>query len=153
MMAYNLLKFVHVVLAITAVGTNITYAVWLSRAGREARHLEFALKGIKALDDRLANPAYGLLFLTGLGLLYLGRIPWTTPWTLTAIVLFAVVIGLAARGFTPLLRRQIEALGADGPESPAFQALAAKSQRVGILLLVVVLVIVFLMVTKPRLWA
>ncbi len=153
MSPYNLLKFVHVVLAIIAVGTNVTYALWLSRAGREPRHLEFALKGIKVLDDRLANPAYGLLFVTGLGLLFLGRLRWTTPWVLTAIVLYLIVIGLGARGFTPLLRRQIEALGADGPESPAFQALAAKSQRVGILLLIVVLVIVFFMVTKPRLWA
>ncbi len=152
MSPYNLLKFVHVVLAITAVGTNITYALWLPRAAREPRHLEFALRGIKVLDDRLANPAYGLLFLTGLGLLYLGRLRWTTPWILTAIVLYVIVVGLAARGFTPLLRRQIEVLGADGPESPAFQALAAKSQRVGIFLTVVVLLIVFLMVTKPRLW-
>jgi len=150
--AYLLLKYVHVVLGFVAVGTNVTYAVWLSRAGREPGHLEFALRGIKLLDDRVANPAYGFLFLTGLGLLFLGRIRWTTPWVLTAIVLYVIVLGLGARGFTPLLRRQIEVLGTGGPQSPEYRALAAKSQRVGIVLIIVVLLIVFLMVSKPALW-
>jgi uncharacterized membrane protein len=152
MSPYNLLKYVHVVLAIIAVGTNVTYAVWLSRARREPGHLEFALKGIKLLDDRLANPAYGLLFVTGLGLLFIGRLRWTTPWVLTAIVFYLIVIGLGARGFTPLLRRQIETLGVGGPQSPEYQVVASKSLRIGILLIIVVLVIAFLMVTKPQLW-
>ncbi len=152
MSPYNLLKYVHVVLAIIAIGTNVTYSVWLSRARREPGHLEFALKGIKVLDDRLANPAYGLLFVTGLGLLFIGTLRWTTPWVLTAIVLYLIVIGLGARGFTPLLRRQIEALGVGGPQSPEYQAVASKSLRIGILLIIVVLVIAFLMVTKPQLW-
>ena len=64
-----MLKFLHVLLAIAAVGTNLTYGIWLSRAAREPRHLEFALKGIMVLDDRFANPAYSPLFLTGVAMI------------------------------------------------------------------------------------
>ncbi len=152
MTAYTVIKFVHVVLAIPAVGANITYAVWLQRAAREPRHLDFALKGVKALDDRIANPAYGFLLITGLALLVLGRVRWTTPWVLSAIALYVIVVGLALFRYTPLLSRQIATLGRSGAQSAEFQALAAQNRTVGILLAVLVLLIVFLMVTKPSLW-
>src|SRR2546428_3898523 len=64
---YLLLKYIHVLLGITAVGTNITYAVWDTRGAREKEHLCFAPRGVSFLDPRVANPAYGLLLLTGLG--------------------------------------------------------------------------------------
>src|SRR3989441_11009182 len=70
---YSLLKFVHVLLAITAVGSNITYAAWNARAAREPQHLAFVLKGIQFLDNRVANPAYGLLLVTGLMLVAVGN--------------------------------------------------------------------------------
>ncbi len=56
MSLFTLLKFLHVLLAITAVGANVTYGVWLSRAARDVRHLPFALRGVKMLDERLAKP-------------------------------------------------------------------------------------------------
>ena len=52
---YSLLKFVHVLLAITAVGSNITYAAWNIRGAMEPQHLSFALRGVKFLDN--LNPA------------------------------------------------------------------------------------------------
>ena len=57
MNAYLILKWVHMLMAIAALGTNLTYGVWLTRAARESQHLGFALRGIKILDDRIANPA------------------------------------------------------------------------------------------------
>ncbi len=151
-MLYELLKYVHIVLAITAVGANLTYGVWLSRAAAQPRHWEFALRGVKLLDDRMANPAYGFLFVTGAAMVVVGRIPWTTPWLLTAIVLYVGMLLIALLGYTPLLRRQIAVLLASGPESAEFRALAGPSLRYGIVLAVAVLVIAFLMVTKPELW-
>jgi uncharacterized membrane protein len=153
MSAYTLLKFIHVLLAITAVGANITYGVWMSRAARDPRYLPFTLSGLKALDDRIANPAYLLLLLTGLGMVHLGPYAWSTPWLLTSLVLYAVVAVLALLGFTPTLRRQIEALEARGPESLEYRALASRAQLVGVVLAALVIVIVFLMVAKPALWS
>lgn len=152
MSIYSILRFVHVVLAIVAVGANITYGIWLSAAARDRTHLAFALRGVKILDDRFANPAYALLLVTGLAMIHFGKLSWTTPWLLVSLVLYVVVVGLGFRGYTPLLKKQIAALEAQGPDSPEFQMLSARATRVGILLAVVVVIIVFLMVTKPALW-
>ena len=152
MSGYLLLKWFHVLMAITAFGANITYGLWLARADREPQHLAFALRGVKALDDRVANPAYGILLLTGIAMVYLGRIPWTTPWLLASLILYVILVVIAAAGYTPTLRRQIVSLDAGGPKSPEYQALAARGMRLGILLAVIVAVIVFMMVTKPTLW-
>lgn len=58
---YELLKYVHVLMAIVTVGFNASYAIWLRRAARAPEHRSFALRGVKLLDDRFANPAYGVL--------------------------------------------------------------------------------------------
>jgi len=152
MTMYDVLKFLHVLLAIAAVGSNLTYGVWIGRATREPRQLAFALKGVKILDDRIANPSYALLFVTGLAMLYVRRIAWTTPWVLAGLILYAVVVVLGLRGYTPVLRRQIAVLESAGPDAPEYQQLARRGLRLGMVMAVLVVVIVFLMVTKPALW-
>ncbi len=42
-MLYLIIKWLHVLLAIVAVGTNITYGVWLARAERSPEVLPFTL--------------------------------------------------------------------------------------------------------------
>jgi uncharacterized membrane protein len=146
---YLILKWLHVLLAIAAVGTNLTYGVWLGRASREAGALPFALRGVKLLDDRIANPSYALLLVTGLALLYVGGWPITTPWILLALVLYAVLLLVGLLGYTPTLREQIRLAEASDPAGPAYQAVARRGTSIGTGLAVVVVVIVFLMVTKP----
>jgi Predicted integral membrane protein (DUF2269) len=70
MNGYLLLKWIHVLMAITAVGTNITHGAWLTRAARGPQYIAFALRGVKTLDDRIAYPAYGALLLTGLATVF-----------------------------------------------------------------------------------
>jgi uncharacterized membrane protein len=149
---YAFLKFVHILLAMIAVGANVTYGIWLSRAARDPRHLPFALRGVQVLDDRVANPAYLLLLITGLAMLHAGRLSWTTPWLLSSLVLYVVMAALGIGGYTRVLRRQIAALEAGGPDSPEFGRLAAAGRRLGMALAALVVVIVYLMVTKPTLW-
>ena len=91
---YEVLKFAHVLLAIVAVGFNATYAVWLARAAREPEHEAFALRGVKLLDDRIANPAYALLLVTGLSMVWVGDLDLAQFWLLTALVLYVVAVGL-----------------------------------------------------------
>ena len=59
----------------------------------------------------------------------------------------AVLLGLLV--YTPTLRNQIRAFEAGGPEAPEFRALSTRGSVVGAVLGVDVVVIVFLMVTKP----
>jgi uncharacterized membrane protein len=147
---YLAIKYVHVLLAITAVGTNITYGAWSARSAREPEHLGFALRGIKFLDDRIANPCYGGLLLTGLILAPVGHIPYTTTWIVIAITLFVLLVIVAAAFYTPTLSKQIKTLEAEGSESPAFQALSRRATMVGIPLGVLAALIVLDMVVKPH---
>ena len=149
---YLILKVVHVFAAIVALGTNVTYGVWITRAKRDPASLPFALRGVKFLDDRIANPCYGLLVLTGFAMAGVSKTPLTTPWILTSIGLVVVVFAVAIFGYTPTLRRQIETLSRTGPGSAEYLTLAASSTRIGAILGVLVISIVILMVVKPALW-
>lgn len=54
--------------------------------GPRERAPRFALRGIKFIDDYIANPCYGLLLVTGLALVFSGKWPWPR-WILTAVAL------------------------------------------------------------------
>jgi uncharacterized membrane protein len=152
-MLYPLLKWLHVLLAITAIGANLTYGIWIARAARQTDALPFTLRGVKLLDDRLANPAYGLLFVTGLLMVIVGDLQLTTPWLLTALILYVMMGLVGFFGYTPTLRGQIRVLESEGFQSPGYQALARRGTILGIVVAVLVIAIVFLMVVKPALWA
>jgi len=147
---YLVLKYVHILAAIVAVGANITYGVWSARIAREPASASFALKGIKFLDDRIANPAYGVLFLTGLILIFAGHFGLQL-WIVVAIVLFIAIAVLGFAIFTPLLRDQLRLVDAGEVASPAFTRLANRSRALGPILGLLVLVILVMMVFKPTL--
>lgn len=149
-MDFQLTKFVHVVLAIIAVGFNASYAIWLARAAKEPQVTQsHVLRTIKFLDDRFANPAYGLLLITGLFMVVNAGIPFSRLWIAGAIGLWLVLVFVGLGVYTPTLRDQIRVLESEGPGSEEYQRLAARGRNVGIVLAIIVLVIVFLMVTKP----
>jgi uncharacterized membrane protein len=136
------------VAAIVAVGTNITYFVWLAVARRDPARGADILRGIKTLDSRLANPAYGVLPLTGILMVLDGHIGFTTFWVLAAIVMYALVGLFAALLFGPSLRRQTE-LAAAGTGAGVYEAAARRTTMTGLLTMVPVAVILYLMVMKP----
>jgi uncharacterized membrane protein len=148
--AFLAVKYIHILLAIVAVGSNMTYGIWIGRAAANPAHLEFALRGIKVIDDRVANPAYGLLLVTGLLMVVIAHDTIAgTFWLETAIGLWLLLVIVGAAAFTPTLRKQIAALAESGPTSPDYQRLASRATVLGILLGVIVIAIVFLMVVKP----
>lgn len=143
-----LLKSLHVLSAIVAVGSNLTYGVWSARGSVDEAHLGFALRGIKFIDDRIANPAYGVLLVTGL-LMAVIYFSITLTWILIGLTGFILVAALAVVVYTPTLTRQIGVLETDGARSPAYNALANRTRAVGMFMGVVVVAIVFVMVFKP----
>ncbi|MDQ3958132.1 MAG: DUF2269 domain-containing protein [Actinomycetota bacterium] len=151
MTLYEFLKFVHVLLAIVAVGFNASYGIWLARAAKEPEHELHVLKGIKVLDDRFANPAYALLLVLGIWMVLIGPWEFTTFWILAALILYAVVALVAATMYSPTLRRQIALLENGGARSAEYAALARRAGVLGGVLGALVVAIVFLMVIKPTL--
>src|SRR5207302_2636535 len=101
-MAFSLLKLLHILFAITAVGSNITYGVWQGLAVNSPEHEAFVLRGVKLLDDRVANPAYGVLLVTGLIMAF-----WhwsiTTHWIVAVSVMYVVLIGVWVACYLSLL--------------------------------------------------
>jgi uncharacterized membrane protein len=147
---YTLVKFFHVTLAIIAVGFNASYGIWIARAQREPQHELHVLKGIKVLDDRFANPAYGLLLLTGLWMVRLGHQSiFHTFWLGTALGIYVATALVAIFVYTPTLKKQIALLETGNGRTPEYEEVSKRGTVVGILLAVFVIAIVFLMVTKP----
>lgn len=146
---YPWLKALHILFAVVAVGFNISYGIWLVRASREPQHIGFALRGIKFMDDRVANPAYIGLLVIGVILVLAGGWGFTTSWVLASLILYGVLIVVGLGLYSPTLSRQIAVYEAEGPEAPEFAALSARGRVLGIILGVLVVVIILLMVTKP----
>jgi uncharacterized membrane protein len=148
---YPWLKIGHILLAIVAVGFNLSYGILIARAARQPEHLGHVLRTVKVLDDRFANPAYGLLLVFGLAMVFIGPYDITDLWILLALGLYVVVIVLGAAFYSPTLRRQIAAVDAHGADSAEFVGLIARGRTLGILTGVIVVVILGLMVLKPTL--
>ena len=145
---YLLLKYIHILSAIVAVGANITYGVWSFLSQREPAHLGFTLKGIRWLDNRIANPAYGVLFLSGVALIIVGRVP-IKLWIIAAVIIFVAIAAIGGAVFTPLVRRQIALVEAGDTSSPEFERLSRRNSLIGPLLGVLVLIVLAMMVFKP----
>jgi uncharacterized membrane protein len=149
MSLFLVLKFVHMLLAIVAVGFNASYGVWLSRAAQNPAAAPMVLRSVKLLDDRFANPSYGLLLLTGLGMVFAAGYPLSTFWIDAAIVLWLIAMIWGAAMYTPALKRQIAALDAGGFDSPDYRQAAQRATMVGMANMLPILLILILMVFKP----
>lgn len=147
-MPFLLLKLIHVVAAIVAVGANVTYAFWLRRAGHDRDQLAWAIRGIQTLDRRLANPAYIVLLITGAWMVLGGAFSFQTGWIIAALVLYVLLVIVGIFVYAPTIQRQLEEAERD-PTSAAYAAIERRSTLLGISTLIAVLAIVVLMVTKP----
>lgn len=78
-----------------------------------------------------------------------GDVSLTQFWLATALGLYVLAVLLGLLVYTPTLRHQIRLLDSEGPSSPAFQALSKRATLIGVALAIDVVIIVFLMVTKP----
>jgi uncharacterized membrane protein len=147
--AYPWLKTLHILFAIVAVGFNISYGIWQARAAREPQHLGHVLRGIKFLDDRVANPAYAGLLVVGILLVLTGPYEFEDLWIAVSIGLYLLMGAVAIVFYSPTLRRQIAAYEAQGPDSAEFVALGNRGRILGAVLGVIVVAIIVLMVVKP----
>ena len=152
-MLFTTLKFVHVVLAIVAIGYNASYGLLIARAragGIDGREMRFALGTVKFMDDYIANPCYALLLVTGGAMVYLSGYPWTLKWIYLSLGLLILAFAIAIVLYSPTLRREIEVLEANGPSDPEFLKLSSRGAALGGVLGVIVIAIVALMVFKPQ---
>jgi uncharacterized membrane protein len=146
---YSFLKFLHVLLAVVAVGFNASYGIWLARAAKEPEHAPHVLRGIKILDDRFANPAYALLLVLGLAMVWEAGIPFSTFWIAASLVLYVVLVVLAVTVYSPALRQQVALAETGRVDTDEYRQVAKRGGITGGVLGLIVVIIIFFMVTKP----
>ncbi len=147
---YTFLVFLHIFTTMVAVGLNASYVIWIVRGTRDATSLPFALRGVKFIDDYVANPCYLIGGLTGVLMIAMGKPVAAFLWV--AIGLYVVAMAIAYGVYTPTLSRQIKTLDDKGAQSAEYQVLARRSNRIGVLMGVLVVVILALKIFEPPLW-
>jgi len=135
---YTLLRFLHVLSVVVAVGTNLTYRLLLVRAHREPAHLGHVLETIRMLD------------LTGLLLVWMNRaVTITTSWVLASLIIFIAVAVIGVVALAPAMRAMRRHLRAGGHETPEYKRAQARAYRIIDLATALVVVILYFMVAKP----
>ncbi len=147
---YTALVFIHILATMVAVGLNASYVIWILRGTKDTASLPFALRGVKFIDDYVANPCYLAGGLTGTLMILMGK--QVEPFLWVAIGLYVLAMLLAYGVYTPLLSRQIKTLEAKGANDVEYQVLARRSNQVGAAMGVLVVVILILKIFEPPLW-
>jgi uncharacterized membrane protein len=155
---FTLVRFLHILGAVVALGFSLSYGLWLARAevaGGGAR--PFALRTISWIDRRLTTPAYVVQLVTGLVLVFLlDASLLRQAWLELSIGLYAAVVALAMSVYAPAHRRQTalaERLAAGEPVEAEYAEVSAKARRYGLLVTGLTLLILVLMVFRPALWS
>jgi uncharacterized membrane protein len=147
MSQYLLLKFIHILVAILALGTSAGLSIALEFYGSHPTHGPFLLRAIGRIVAFVVLPGYVLMLVTGLWMVNMAW-PLTTGWIQRAMVLWAVgIAGLAI--FLAVFRRQRRVLEAEGPSSASYKRVSLLGRGLGGGLGLVVIMILYLMVFKP----
>jgi uncharacterized membrane protein len=146
------LRFAHILTVIVALGANLTYLFWMGRARSDPAQLVFVIESVRRLDRRVANPAYILAAVFGIGIVLTGPYGFEAAWIVAAIVLYVLVAILGITVYAPAMRNQLD-LAQRAPASRAYASAERRSRVLFFLVTSLVLVIVGLMVIKPSLWA
>jgi uncharacterized membrane protein len=157
---FAILLFLHVGGAILAFGPTFTFPILGPMAGREPPHSNFALRFQHRVVTTLVIPLALLQGVTGVLLVWkIGFEVLTRGWLLTAIVLYVVALVISIGLGLPALRRLIELTSTPPPPPaegaprsgppPEVVALVKRARQLGMVQAALIVVIVFLMVTKP----
>lgn len=154
------LLFLHVMAAIVAFGPTFAFSIIGAMGGKEPQHANFATRVSHRIGDILVEPFAISMLVTGALMIWAAEIPLFEPdarWLLTAIVLYLAALALSLFVSRPNVKRIIALSGGEGdaagapagPPPPEMMRAIGTVQRVGILLTVLLVAIVFLMVVKP----
>ncbi len=144
---YALLKFLHILIAILALGTSAGLGIILEFYGDHPAHGAFVLGIIKRMVTFLVAPGYVLMLATGL---WMEALQWsmTLRWIQAALVLWAAGMAMLAVSVA-LLYRQTRLFSAEGPASRRYRTASLLGRGLGAATGLVVISILYLMVAKP----
>ena len=145
--SYLWLKFLHIFLAVVALGTSAGLGILLEFYGNDPTHGSFVLRVIERLTALVVLPGYVLMLATGLWMAGLAW-PSTAWWIQLALGLW--VVGLACLGGSIVaLREQRRLHTTEGHASARYARASIVGRASGGAFGLVVFVILYLMVFKP----
>ncbi|CAN5599975.1 hypothetical protein BH23CHL7_BH23CHL7_20990 [soil metagenome] len=154
-----ILLFLHVGGAIVGFGPTYAFLILGPMTASEPAHGNFALRFQKAVSTGLIAPLAVLQGITGLGLVwYVGFELLQRGWLLVSLVLYAIVLAIGFGVLIPSVRKLVAATSGPPPAPPAgapagppphIAATIRRARIGGMINALLILVIVFLMVTKP----
>ena len=151
-MLYTILKFIHILAAVSAIGGSTSYSIWLAQARMKPETLLFALRSILIIDTRIGLGSYVLLLITGIGAAQVGGISLGTPWISLSFALLLIALLLGRLVQAPAARTLIALIEAGKFGAPEHIALSKRMRGMGMFLSLFSLAIFYLMVFKPVLW-
>ena len=156
--AYQISVFLHVSAAIVGFGATFAESITFPVAVRlDRRHLPYVHRLHLAINQRLATPALAVVLATGIYQVVAGGISFGAPWISASFAIVIVLGGLIGGYLIPtdrrlgaMAEREVASAGAgEVTTSEGYQRQARREGMVGGFAGVLVLVPVFLMVTKP----
>ena len=156
--AYNISLFLHISAVVIGFGATYAEAIMFPVAMKvDKRHLPYVHRLGMAINQRLATPAMVVILVTGIYQVADDpgdAIGFGDPWVSASFAILIVLGGLLGGYFVPTDRRLAEMAERDlasgsAEMSAEYQAGAKRIGAVGGLAGVLVLVAIFLMVTKP----
>lgn len=136
---YNIVLFLHVLTVIIAMGGAVAHPLMFAFEQKRADGDVVALAKRIETPSRIYAISYGLTGLIGFGLVSMGDLEWSESWLWLSIILWVASNGLLHGGMLPAER----ALAAGDTSA------MAKLDKMGPLISVMILVVVFLMTVKP----
>jgi len=144
---YIHVKFLHILIAILALGTSAGLGIVLEFFGDHPAHGGFVLRAIERLVAFFVIPGYALMLATGLWMVHLAW-PLTASWIRTALELWGLGLVMLILSQV-LLHRQIKLFETQGPAFPPYRRVSLIGRALGAGAGFIVIIILYLMVFKP----
>jgi uncharacterized membrane protein len=149
--AYNLLKFVHVLSVVVWLGgiSTLSILLWRLRRERNRQVVSAFVQQSISFGQRFVGPTSGLVLLTGLAMVGIAGIGFTTFWVvwgLTGIVVHFIYGAVILRTRS---MRLAEASG--GTDDAAFTTASRRLSQAQLVYLLILASVIWAMVLKPTL--
>lgn len=145
--SYLWLKFLHIFVAVVALGTSAGLGIVLEFFGDDPTHGSFVLRAIERLIALLVLPGFLLMLATGLWMASLAW-PFTAKWLQLALGLW--LVGIACLGWSfAAVRKQRRLHTTEGRASPRYARAFIASRVSGGVFGLIVVATLYLMVFKP----
>jgi uncharacterized membrane protein len=156
---YNLVLFIHITAVVLAFGVTFSFPIVMAvaRKGHE-RHMGFFHHMQSVIGSRLIGPLGGIVLLAGLYLAIKGPYDFGDPWIGVTLLFLIIILGVGGGYLGPreerladMAERDIAAGPADGAVSFGrdYERLFAQVRSVTLVMNALILISIFLMVTKP----